>query len=325
MIRTTLLHADGHFSQENGDLSNEWLELSKQANTFCWIDISGEPLRKERALLEKLNCHPLAIADALRERHPPKVEIFEDNVFMLYRGIINTEEDLVFNHLQVAIFTSENLLITRHNNLSFAIEEWWKHPKLKEELSHPLLLASKIIHTSFGRYLEAILDFEQSLSEKEEAIQASPNDEDLRDLLAYKGRLRKLRRIFNYHARSVEILLEFVREHNIDYYSQTYHEIQNLHDRADRIASLLDMYYEICGDLIEGYLSITSHQLNRTMQILTVVTTIFVPLGFLAGIYGMNFENIPELHHENGYFYLLGTMAAISIGALTIFKIKRWI
>jgi len=325
MIRTTLLKSDGNFSQTNSDLSNEWNSIATDPNTFCWIDIVDEDLDNERILLQKLKCHPLAIVDAQRTRHPPKLEVFEDNVFILYRGISKVEADLVFEQLQVSIFVTENLLITRHQSNSFAIDDWWNKLSLKEELTHPLLLASKIIHTSFGRYLEAILDFEQSLSEKEEAIQTAPNDEDLRDLLAYKSRLRKLKRTFNYHNRSVENLLTLVKEHDNENYRKIYHEVQDLHDRTDRIASLLNMYYEICGDLIEGYLSITSHQLNRTMQILTVVTTIFVPLGFLAGIYGMNFDNIPELHNENGYFYLLGTMATISVTALTIFKIKRWI
>ncbi|MGI1680109.1 MAG: magnesium transporter CorA family protein [Cellvibrionaceae bacterium] len=325
MIRTTLLKPDGSFSQKQSDLSDDWNSIANDPNAFCWIDISNEDPAIEKALLEKLNCHPLAIIDTQRLRHPPKLEVFTDNIFILYRGITSSEPDLVFEQLQIALFATDNLLITRHNNTSFSIEHWWKKTSLSEEITHPLLLASKIIHTSFGRYLEAILDFEQSLSEKEEAMQASPNDEDLRDLLAYKGRLRKLRRTFNYHTRCVENLLSFVKEHHSENYRKIHHEIQDVFDRTDRITSLLNMYYEICGDLIEGYLSITSHQLNRTMQILTVVTTIFVPLGFLAGIYGMNFENIPELHNENGYFYLLGTMGLISVSALTIFKIKRWI
>ncbi|MGH1470953.1 MAG: magnesium transporter CorA family protein [Cellvibrionaceae bacterium] len=325
MIRTTLLLPDGSFSQADSDLSDTWNKIADNPKAFCWIDIVDEKPENEKKLLNKLDCHPLAILDAQRLRHPPKLEIFDNSIFILYRGITSTETDLVFEQLQVAIFSTDNLLITRHREKSFAIEEWWKKTSLPKELTHPLLLASKIIHTSFGRYLEAILDFEQSLSEKEEAMQNSPNDEDLRDLLAYKTRLRKLRRTFNYHTRSVENLLGFVKEHHDENYQKIHHDIQDLHDRTDRISSLLNMYYEICGDLIEGYLSITSHQLNRTMQILTVVTTIFVPLGFLAGIYGMNFDNIPELHNENGYFYLLGTMGIISISALTIFKIKRWI
>jgi magnesium transporter len=85
------------------------------------------------------------------------------------------------------------------------------------------------------------------------------------------------------------------------------------------------MYYDICGDLINGYMSVTSHQLNATMRVLTVITALFVPLTFLAGIYGMNFEYIPELKFEHGYFTLLGVMSVISVGLIALFKKKRWL
>ena len=85
------------------------------------------------------------------------------------------------------------------------------------------------------------------------------------------------------------------------------------------------MYYDICGDLINGYMSVTSHQLNATMRVLTVITALFVPLTFLAGIYGMNFEYIPELKADNGYFILLGVMAVVSVVLLIVFKKKRWL
>ena len=81
----------------------------------------------------------------------------------------------------------------------------------------------------------------------------------------------------------------------------------------------------MAGDLIDGHISLTSHKLNETMRILTVVTTIFVPLGFLAGLYGMNFENIPELHHPNGYFILVGFMLFIAAALVMIFKRNKWL
>ena len=77
--------------------------------------------------------------------------------------------------------------------------------------------------------------------------------------------------------------------------------------------------------IINGYMSVTSHQLNATMRVLTVITALFVPLTFLAGIYGMNFEYIPELKAENGYFILLGVMAVVSVVLLVVFKKKRWL
>ena len=85
------------------------------------------------------------------------------------------------------------------------------------------------------------------------------------------------------------------------------------------------MYYEICGDLIEGYISVSSHHLNNTMKVLTIITAIFVPLGFLAGLYGMNFENMPELGWKYAYFALLGVMATLAATMLLVFRRIRWL
>ena len=85
------------------------------------------------------------------------------------------------------------------------------------------------------------------------------------------------------------------------------------------------MYYEICGDLVEGYISLSSHNLNNTMKILTIISAIFVPLTFLAGIYGMNFEYIPELGWRYAYFVLLAVMGSIAIALFILFRRIRWL
>ena len=79
------------------------------------------------------------------------------------------------------------------------------------------------------------------------------------------------------------------------------------------------------GDLIDGHILLTSHKLNETMKILTVVTSIFVPLGFLAGVYGMNFDNMPELHNPYAYFILIGVMALVALCLLSYFKKNKWL
>lgn len=322
MIRSKLLLNDGTLLQKESDMSATWWD---NPGSFLWIDVSNEDKNVEETLLEKLGCHSLAIQDAQRMRHPPKIENFDEHMFILYKGISKVDPGLVIKQLQIALFVGSNVLITRHGGKSFAIDHWWESRELESVITEPFLLATKIIHYSFGGYLEAVLNFEDVLSEKEESMQSLQDDNDLRELTSYKARLRKLRRAFNYHERLAAGMKDFVSNHADTRYKELVHDVQDLHDRADRILSLLAMYYEICGDLIEGYLSLTSHQLNRTMQVLTIVTTIFVPLSFLAGIYGMNFENIPELHHQYGYFILLGSMALIATGAFIIFKLKRWL
>ena len=103
------------------------------------------------------------------------------------------------------------------------------------------------------------------------------------------------------------------------------HDLTDVFENFERLHSLSTMLYETAGDLIDGYLSATSHRLNNTMRVLTVITAIFVPLSFLAGLYGMNFQNMPELQAKNGYFVLLGVMGSIAFALLGFFRWKRWL
>ncbi len=103
------------------------------------------------------------------------------------------------------------------------------------------------------------------------------------------------------------------------------HEIVDLYEQIERTKSLANLHIQISNDLTNGYLGMSSHQLNRVMQILTIITVIFVPLTFLAGIYGMNFENMPELSTRVGYFVVIAIMFVIAVSQLIYFRRKRWV
>ena len=101
--------------------------------------------------------------------------------------------------------------------------------------------------------------------------------------------------------------------------------VRDLYDHVIRIADLIETYRDMLNGLQELYLSELSIRMNNVIQVLTIITTIFVPLTFLAGIYGMNFDNMPELHWHNGYYYLWGLMAFIALMSIVYFRKKKWI
>ena len=103
------------------------------------------------------------------------------------------------------------------------------------------------------------------------------------------------------------------------------HEIHDIYEQQERAKSLTELYYELASDLADGYISVSSHHLNQIMKVLTVVMPIFVPLSFLAGIYGMNFEHMPQLHSKSGYFILLGVMISLASASLVFFRKKGWL
>ncbi|TWX72483.1 magnesium transporter CorA family protein [Colwellia sp. C1TZA3] len=323
MIKCMLISATEKTVFGSSELISQWQEND---DTTLWIDLNNVELEEEKRILTQFNCHPLAINDALRERHPPKIELFKDYIFMLYRGIVANDDGLRFGHLQISMFIGKRVLITRHPQSSFAINELFAQSSEKYLKRSPVHLALRLFHSSCGYYLKEMFSFEAELEKVEDDFQLSGNDKMMKQITSYRSQLVKIRRTFNYHVNMGETLKAYVDDEDTDLITdKETHTVNDLRERLDRLLSLSQMYYDICGDLINGYMSVTSHQLNATMRVLTVITALFVPLTFLAGIYGMNFEYIPELKAANGYFILLGVMAMVSIVLLMVFKKKRWL
>lgn len=147
------------------------------------------------------------------------------------------------------------------------------------------------------------------------------SDENLNDLTGYRYRLKRLKRYAMYHAEAYRnlslddglVLTPYAEE-----------RLVMVTESLDRQQSLSQLFYEDCRDLIDGYISIASHRLNNIMKVLTIATVLFVPLGFMAGLYGMNFEYMPELGWRYGYFVLLGAMATVVTGLILWFRFKKW-
>lgn len=321
MIRTQLIDANGQILFGGKELISQ---AEKLPDTKIWIDIESTDKGADKDFLLECGCHPLAIQDALRSRHPPKIEFFAEHIFILYRGILDVGTNLNISHLQIAFFITDNKIITLRHGHSKGIEKVWQLQNASPLLENPLNTGLEIMHSSSGFYLEQMLQFETSVTDLEDAMLKQGNDQMMAELVSYRSRLVKLRRIFNYHKSIGDGLHSDQANRCVYVKEQHLHEIIDVQDRFERLFSLAQMHYEICGDLLDGYLSISSHQLNVTMRVLTVITAIFVPLSFLAGLYGMNFEIIPELKWKYGYFTLLGVMVLMASGLLYTFKRKNW-
>lgn len=320
MIQVKLVAKDQSIRNGDESLLASW---DSAGSELLWLDINGELRDSDVELLRSIGCHDLAILDAQRTRHPPKVEYFHNQTFILFRGICAINEKLDVSPLQICFFVGKNYLITVHPKASLSINAYWE---MTSDTIDPLMLAAKIMHYSSGRYLEALLGFESYLNEQEDQLLGLHSEEAMVAMVSYRSKLLKLRRAFNYHERLADSLLSVDLELNRPLESvEITHVIRDLYDRCERLLSLSTMYYETCGDLIDGYISISSHKLNNTMRILTVITAIFIPLGFMAGLYGMNFEYMPELNWHYSYFVLLGVMGFTAVSLMAIFRRMRWI
>ena len=323
MIRTLLYHPATH----EIEIGDETLIAAWQARpgTILWADFHDHaPHAELDMLVTRFGLHPLAIHDAQRSRHQPKIETFEDHVFILLKGLGPDKEEFEFETIQIALFIGARFLVTRASAASPSIDALWEVAQQDGALlaGGPDTLALRLARISVDRFLARLLTLEPRLEDLEQAIVSHPKDDILSDLMGYKTCLRKFRRVLLYHQ---QIFLDLLNNAPPQVRAERVHEIKDVYEHQERAGSLATLYYEVASDLIEGYISLASHRLNNIMKILTIVTAIFVPLSFLAGVYGMNFENMPELKSRSGYFVLLGVMGTIATILLLVFRRRRWL
>ncbi len=322
MIRTVLYDpATRELRQGGAELIDDWDRVPAGR---IWVALENEPPDAETALLsQRFGVHRLAITDALRDRHPPKIEPFADNTFILLKGLDAGSTSLEFGTIQLSMFVGERFLVTRSNGRSVSSEIVMSEltsGAIPPDVSRAAL-ALRLCRAVADRFLPLLLAVEKRLEEMEEEMLERPSDELLGELVRQKGDLKRILRILQYHAQVFTV----ARANTPAQLAEHDHELIDVQEQLDRHLSLARLYYELTDDLMQGYLSLSAHRLNQIMQTLTIVTVVFVPVTFMAGIYGMNFEFMPELGYRPAYFILLGAMLTVVAGILLLFYNRGWL
>ncbi|MCE9679365.1 magnesium transporter CorA family protein [Shewanella sp. AS1] len=323
MIKTLLFDPKDQ-SLIKGDESN--IELWQQSDDkVIWLNIEGElSVEWQMKLKQTFGLHHLALQDASRDRHPPKIENFDDHTFMVLRGLSADSDSVNCDNILLAIFVSERFIVTRHLERSLSIERTMTAVEngdiaFSSGTGHIILKLSRFV---VKRYHKILFDLETRLEELETFMLTTADDKILAEVVLYKTDLTRLRRNFHYH---VELFNTLREEPSAPFDSRLAHELYDVCEHQQRAASLADLFYQVSSDLIDGYISISAHRLNNIMKVLTIITAIFVPLTFIAGIYGMNFEYIPELKYKDGYFIVWGVMLSITAVLIWLFRKRKWL
>jgi magnesium transporter len=306
---------------QNGDLS--LLSLPLHGDQRLWINLSGATHDEQQQLLAKFGIHPEISDDFLRERHPPKLESSNNFTLMILRAYAGKDFIDYPGHAQLSLLFSNQVLLYKCqlpeqdyayalpsfdlNQPAMPIKDWVKH----------------YIHAVSASYLEKLINFEDELSDFEDAMLNHGDDQKMAQIMRYRSVFRKLDRNLAYQKEMFADLLELESEHLLKSLFQPV-ELRDFYEKFERLYSMTQMYYDQLGDLVSGYMSTSSHQINERMKLLTMVSTVFIPLTFIVGMYGMNFDNMPELHVATGYYWTLAVMAGLAVAMLLGFKIKRW-
>jgi len=298
-------------------------DLLKNKHSVLWIDLE-DPTPSEVEILSKVfGFHPLAIEDCFSNAHLPKVDDFGDYLFLILHGIKPDVKPRFFTTAQLNFFMSKNYLVTFHRQPSRSIE-YAKNRCVKDAipLSRGLdLLLHQILDRMVDNYFPILDDFDRLIDRIEDEVFKRSTQETLSKILSLKRDLMQLRRIAGPQR---EIFNRLSRDEFAVITERAHIYFRDVYDHIVRIWDLTESYRDLMNGVLEAYLSVVSNRLNAIMKILTIFTAILMPLTVITGIYGMNFQYIPELTWRYGYFTVLGVMAVISIGLLYFFKRKEW-
>ena len=256
----------------------------------------------------------------------PKVDQYGDQLFIVIQHLL---EDLTRE--QISLFVGDGFVITfqeRHGDPFTPVRDRMKNPSGRLRKSRHDYLAYALIDATIDSYMPRLDRFEEHLELLEEELRKPPERgvDRVVQIARERSRVREVRRAVS-PLREVTRALANGEWPQLTDGTQTF--LKDCHDHALEAAEQLDSCREIAAGLMDAHLSTTSNQVNETTQILTIIATIFMPLSFLAGIYGMNFDpslpgNLPELSQPYAYPALLGAMAAIALGLWLYFKRKGW-
>lgn len=315
--------------QEKDDATVDQCKASLALETRTWVHVQGSITPGTLAQLgESFTLHALALEDVLNVGQRPKVDFHEDHLFVVLSLPQSIDSEIAVS--QVSLFLGEDYLITFCSDERDPFEPLRKRLRNQQgklrtmEVDHLLYAVFDVVVDEAYPILELISDRIESL---EDAVLTRPDQAVLNAIHVTKRELLSLRRRLWPHR---EVINSLLRDDDRWISDQTKLYLRDCYDHVIQIMDLVDNYREMVSSLLEVYLSSVSNRLNDVMRVLTIFATIFIPLSFLVGIYGMNFSNetspwaMPELQWYYGYPLLWLIIIAIVATMLYFFKRKNW-
>jgi magnesium transporter len=300
------------------------LQSQKDKPGITWINMDG---LQDVNLLEEMgktfNLHPLVLEDILNTDQRPKMEDYCDYIYIVLRNYSSQVNDDLHSE-QVSIILGKNFVLSfreKESNLFDTIKERLRANKGRIRKSGPDYLAHAIIDNIVDNYFIVLEKLEEKIEFLEDDLVTRTDTATLKEIHELKRELILLRKSL-WPLREAISCLERADSPLISEATGIY--FKDLFDHVIAIIDSVETFRDMLSGMLDIYLSSVSYRLNEVMKVLTIIATIFMPLTFLAGIYGMNFKFMPELEWRWGYFGLLGIMLAIALFMIFYFKRKKW-
>ena len=326
-------------------------ELPRYQNTskISWVNIGGlDDIDAIKGLGLLHNIHPLSIEDVLNTEQQPKVELFEKYRFLSLKTI---QREKSFHHYpaakrkfmnffgknkgqskeideflinQVSIIVMENVLITFQEKSKDSFDAVRKKildgmGEIRKMGTDYLVYA--LIDTVVDEYFLTINHLEEDIENLEERAAKTNDDKFIEEIQETKKYLLQIRRAIS---PLKDNILKITHQEKFFQTNELKPFLQDLNENLNNAIVTVEHYREWLSNIMNVNLSVLSHQMNRVMKVLAIISTIFIPLTFIAGVYGMNFQFMPELEYAIAYPMVLGSMGLIALTMIIIFKIHRW-
>jgi magnesium transporter len=326
-IDVTLIDYDEQVFEERSLKTVDECVLYRNKPTATWINVDGV---HDPAMIEKLGecfgLHRLVTEDVMSVVQRPKMEDYGDYLFVVVKMLTYDDKERKVVPEQVSLILGRNFLLSFQEGIKGDV-----FPLIRDRLRAGRgtirkkgvdYLAYSLLDALVDGYFVILEKLGERIDQLEEELIASPGKAIMEQLYQLKRELLFLHKAV-WPLREVIASLE--RRESPIIHETTAPYLRDVYDHVVQVIDSVEIYRDMLSTMLDLYLSSVSFRLNEVMKVLTIIATIFMPLTFIAGVYGMNFKYMPELEWRSGYFLSLGLMGAIAVGMLVFFRRKKWL
>lgn len=322
MISTILLHREQKSYTTISDCA-QISDLRVDPQHVLWVDVIEPTETDWDSLRDEFNFHHLAIEDCQNPHQRPKIEDYHGYYFIvLYEAELL--EDYTIHFRELNMFLGPNYVVTVHRTPLTSLAEgerlWRNWTDLAEQGAG--LLAYLIMDVIVDRYFPILDQLSDWMDEVEDRLFNEPHPKTVEDIFQIKKQLLYMRRSVSPLRDVFNILL---RRDSLAFPREVSYYFQDIFDHLIRVADSIDNLRDLLGSTMDVYLSLQGNRMNMVMKRLTALSTILMSAALVSGIYGMNFQHMPELTWPYGYYGALGLMALIALALLIFFRWIKWL
>ncbi|MFC1887374.1 magnesium/cobalt transporter CorA [Candidatus Cloacimonadota bacterium] len=322
----TIFHYDKNNFEEKQKCTIADIEALDLSKGMHWINIDGI---HDDEMIEQIgrifNLHHLVLENIIQTGQRPKIEDYDNYIFFLIKMLYFAPTGGFIEEEQVSIILGKNFAISfqeKPGDVFEVIRERIRDSKYRIRKQGSDYLAYSLLDSIVDNYFFILETLGDNIEIAEKEVFSKADSGTIKDIYSMKRKMIMIRKSI-WPLR--EVVSSFIRSESILIDKLNYRFLNDLYDHIILLIDTIESFRDMVSGLLDIYLSSVSNKTNDVMKVLTIIATIFMPLTFIGGVYGMNFKNMPELYWPWAYFAVLGLMGVITIGMIIFFKRKKWL